>query len=417
VNDFAASRDRFPALSRLVDGRPAVYLDGPGGTQVPDSVIAAISGYLRAGGSNHDGPFVTSQYSDEITEEARKAMADLFNASEPAEIAFGQNMTSLTLSVSRAISHTWRSGDEVVVTRLDHDANVWPWVIAAREQDVTVRFADFDPATGVLSPDAVRAVITDRTRLVAVSHASNALGSIVDVAEVTAAAHEVGALAYVDAVHYTPHGIVDVQAVDADFLVASAYKFFGPHTGVLYGKRQWLESIEAVKIRPAPADPPGKWETGTQSFESLAGVTAAVDYLASLGTGSGRREALESGMGAIATYEQGLSARFLAGVAETPGIGLFGVPSPDGRTPTFAVSVAGVAPDEVAAMLGAIGIFVWSGHYYAVEVMTRLGVIDDGGLVRIGFVHYTTPEDVDLVIDALAAIADGRPVAGINPAV
>jgi cysteine desulfurase family protein (TIGR01976 family) len=394
-----------------------VYLDGPGGTQVPDSVIAAISGYLRAGGSNHDGPFVTSRYSDEVTEEARKAMADLFNASEPAEIAFGQNMTSLTLSVSRAISHTWRSGDEVVVTRLDHDANVWPWVIAARERGVTVRFADFDPATGVLSPDAVREVITDRTRLVAVSHASNAIGSIVDVAEVTAAAHEAGALAYVDAVHYTPHGIVDVQAVDADFLVASAYKFFGPHTGVLYGKRNWLESIEAVKIRPAPADPPGKWETGTQSFESLAGVTAAVDYLASLGTGTDRREALESGMGAIVTYEQVLSARFLAGVAETPGIELFGVPSPDGRTPTFAVSVAGVAPDEVAARLGAIGIFVWSGHYYAVEVMTRLGVIDDGGLVRIGFVHYTTPEEVDLVVDALAAIADGRSVAGINPAI
>lgn len=417
MSDFAAVRARFPALGRRVDGRPAVYLDGPGGTQVPEQVIAAISGYLRAGGSNHDGPFVTSHYSDQVTEDARGAMADVFNASGSDEIAFGQNMTSLTLSVSRAISRTWEAGDEVVVTRLDHDANVWPWVIAARDRDVTVRYADFDPATGVLSPDAVRDLITDRTRLVAVTHASNALGSIVDVAGVARAAHEAGALVYVDAVHYTPHGSVDVQALNADFLVASVYKFFGPHTGVLYGKRRWLESIDAVKIRPAPEDPPGKWETGTQSFESLAGVTAAVDYLASLGTGATRRESLASAMGAITDYESGLSARFLAGVAETPGVELHGVPAPDGRTPTFAVSVAGVPPDEVAARLGAIGIFVWSGHYYAVEVMTRLGVIDDGGLVRIGFVHYTTPAEVDLVVDALAAIAEGRSIAGINPAI
>jgi len=399
----------------MVDGRPAIYLDGPGGTQVPEQVIDAMAGYLRAGGSNHDGPFVTSRFSDEITQAARLAMADLFNASGPDEIAFGQNMTSLTLSVSRAISRAWKVGDEVVVTRLDHDANVWPWVIAARERGATVRYADFDPMTGVLSPDAVRAVITDRTRLVAVTHASNALGSIVDVAAVAAAAHEVGALVYVDAVHYTPHGSVDVAAIDADFLVASSYKFFGPHTGVLYGKRHWLESIDAVKIRPAPEEAPGKWETGTQSFESLAGVAAAVDYLAAFGEGEDRRAALVDAMGSIARYEQNLSARFLAGVAEIPGVELAGIDAPDGRTPTFAISVAGVAPAEVAAKLGAVGIFVWSGHYYAVEVMTRLGVIDDGGLVRIGFVHYTTPAEVEVVVKALMAVAEGASLEAVNP--
>jgi cysteine desulfurase family protein (TIGR01976 family) len=302
------------------------------------------------------------------------------------------------------------------VTRLDHDANVWPWVIAARDRGVIVRYADFDVETGVLSPDAVAGLITDRTRLVAVAYASNALGSVVDVGAIAEAAHAVDALVYVDAVHYTPHATIDVQAVDADFLVASAYKFFGPHTGVLYGKHRWLDSIEAVKIRPAPEESPGKWETGTQSFESLAGVTAAVDYLATLGSGESRREALVTAMGAVAAHEQALSVRFLAGVAESPGVTLYGIPAPDGRTPTFALSVAGVPPDEVAARLGAIGVFVWSGHYYAVEVMTRLGVIDDGGLVRIGFTHYTTPAEVDVVVDALAAVAAGRSPAELNPA-
>lgn len=415
MRDFEAAREQFPALRRRVEDRPAIYLDGPGGTQVPQAVIAAMSGYLEAGGSNHDGPFVTSRYTDEVSANARNAMADLFHAAGPDEISFGQNMTSLTLSVSRAISRTWEPGDEVVVTRLDHDANVWPWVIAAGERNAVVRYADFDPGSGVLAPDAVRAVLSDRTRLVAVTHASNALGTLVDVAAVSAAAHEVGALVYVDAVHYTPHGVVDVQAIDADFLVASAYKFFGPHTGILYAKRRWSEAIDAVKIRPAPEAPPGKWETGTQSFESLAGVTAAVDYLAALGTGEGRREALIDAMERIGEYEEQLSARFLAGVAETPGVEVHGVGSSQGRTPTFAVSVDGVHPDDVSAKLGEIGIFVWSGHYYAIEVMTRLGVIDDGGLVRVGFVHYSTPAEVDLVVDALGAVAAGTSLAGINP--
>jgi cysteine desulfurase family protein (TIGR01976 family) len=288
-------------------------------------------------------------------------------------------------------------------------------VIAAGERDAVVRYADFDPETGVLAPEAIRAALSDRTRLVAVTHASNALGTLVDVAAVSAAAHEVGALVYVDAVHYTPHGSVDVQAIDADFLVGSAYKFFGPHTGILYAKRRWSETIDAVKIRPAPDGPPGKWETGTQSFESLAGVTAAVDYLAALGTGEGRRGALTDAMGHIGEYEEQLSARFFAGVVETPGVEVHGVGTPHGRTPTFAVSVAGVHPAEVATKLGDIGIFVWSGHYYAIEVMTRLGVIDDGGLVRVGFVHYSTPTEVDLVVDALGAVAAGTSLAGINP--
>jgi cysteine desulfurase family protein (TIGR01976 family) len=272
-----------------------------------------------------------------------------------------------------------------------------------------VRKVDFDANAGCsLDPAAVAAVLGPKTRLVAVTHASNAVGTIVDVAAVTAAAREVGALVYVDAVHYTPHGSVDVQATGCDFLAASSYKFFGPHTGVLYGRYELVDQLEAVKIRPAPDEPPGKWETGTQSFESLAGVAAAVDYLAELGTGANRRAALRSTMGSTQQYEEGLSRRFLDGIAGVEGVTLYGQTGPTGRTPTFAVAVAGLSADEVAERLGEKGIFVWAGHYYALEVMSSLGVLDSGGLVRIGFVHYSLPEEVDIVVEGLARLAAGR---------
>ncbi len=405
MSDLPPVRNRFPALDRRQDGVPVVYADGPGGTQVPHEVIGAMSDFLAGGGSNLGGPFVTSEETGAVAHRARAAIADLVNASQPEEIAFGQNMTSMTLSLGRALARTWGPGDEIICTRLDHDANVSSWMVAAEEAGATVRLVDFDPTDGRLDPEVVAAAVTERTRLVAVTHASNAIGTVVDVAAITEAAHAAGALVFVDAVHYTPHGAVDVQAIDCDFLAASAYKFFGPHTGLLYGKLALMAQLEAVKIRPAPSEPPGKWETGTQSFESLAGVAAAVDYLASLGTGATRRSCLVDAMSRIREHERRLSSRFLDAIAPLDHVTLYGEPTPDGRTPTFAIAAARHTPAEVAEYLGRRGIFVWDGHYYALEVMRSLGVLDRGGLVRIGFVHYNTEAEVDRTVAALADIA------------
>jgi cysteine desulfurase family protein (TIGR01976 family) len=397
-------RPLFPALSRTQDGVPVAYLDGPGGTQTPRTVGAAMAAVLEAGVSNHGGDFVTSREGEAIVSAARRAVADLINAADSNEIAFGQNMTSLTFAVSRALARTWQPGDEIVVTRLDHDANITPWVMAAEERGVTVRWLDFVPEDGChLDHAALERLLTRDTRLVAVTHASNAVGTVVDVGQVVEAAHSVGATVFVDAVHYTPHGLVDVQALGCDFLVASAYKFFGPHTGFVYGRHELLAELAAYKVRPAPADPPGKWETGTQSFESLAGVVAAIDYLASLGAETpdmARRAALRSSMDVIGVYERELTDAFLAEAARRDFISVYG-PGGANRTPTFAVAVAGLSAEEVQRRLGKRGIFVWSGHYYAVEVMRRLGVLGSGGLVRIGFVHYNTPAELARLMEVL----------------
>lgn len=402
--DVDSVRSRFPALTRTEKGYPAAYLDGPGGTQAPEAVIEAMSRTLRHGVSNLGGGFGPSEDAGTISEAARAAMARFFGSS-PDEIAFGQNMTSLTFAVSRALARTWDSGDSIVLTSLDHDANFTPWEMAADDTGVHVRIAEFDTATGILDPDAVIDLIDGSTRLVAVCLASNALGSLVDVATITAAARSVGALVYVDAVHAGPHQLIDVGALDCDFLVASAYKFFGPHTGILYGKTEHLSALRAYKVRPAPSDPPEKWETGTQSFESLAGVTAAVDHIASLGKGDGR-DAVVSAFSAIGEYERSLGTRFLEGLADMPHVTLHGVPEMDDRrVTTFAVAVEGVHADRVAATMAERGIYVWSGHYYAVGVMDRLGVLDDGGLVRIGFCHYNTAEEVDRALEMLADLA------------
>jgi cysteine desulfurase family protein (TIGR01976 family) len=332
-------------------------------------------------------------------------MADLFSC-EPNEIAFGQNMTSLTFAVSRALAKTWNQGDAIVLTSLDHDANFTPWVRAASDAGIEVRVAEFDPATGTLDPAAIAGLIDERVRLVAVCLAANSIGTVVDVASVSAAAHEVGALVYVDAVHAGPHHLIDVRRLDCDFLVASAYKFFGPHTGILFGKLDHLASVEAYKVRPAPSDPPGKWETGTQSFESIAGVAAAVDHIASLGEPSAtRRQSLESAFSRIHDHETALSQRFLDGLAPLGRVRLYGVPEAgSGRVATFAIGVDGMRADTVAGSLTERGLYVWSGNYYAVNVMDRLGVDDQGGLVRIGFVHYNTVDEVDRVLEALAAL-------------
>jgi cysteine desulfurase family protein (TIGR01976 family) len=404
--DISAVRSRFPALSRSENGRPVAYLDGPGGTQVPAEVIAAMSHRLQAGTSNIGGAFGASREADSVVAAAREAMADLLGG-RPEEVVFGQNMTSLTFAVSRAMARSWGPGDEVVVTRLDHDANVTPWRLAASDRGATVRLVDFDPADGTLDLAHLEQVLGPRTRLLAVTAASNALGTVPSVREAADLAHGAGALVYVDAVHYAPHRLVDVAALGADFLACSAYKFFGPHTGVLWGRSALLEALEAYKVVPAPDSGPGKWETGTQSFESLAGVAAAVDYLASLGRVGTRRQRLMVAYTAIREHETALTGRFLAGVAGLPRVRLYGqtdLSRLGERTPTFALEVAGLSAEAAASRLGDQGIHTWSGDYYAVGVMEHLGVASRGGLLRIGFVHYNTAEEVDRVLEALAGL-------------
>lgn len=402
--DIDSVRSGFPALDRMQDGRVVAYLDGPGGTQVHGSVVDAMSRYMRRGGSNHGGHFVTSEETDSLVDGARSAVADLVGA-QPDEIVFGQNMTSLTYSFSRALSRTWDDGDNVIVTRLDHDANVTPWIQAANDAGVQVRFVDFDPGAGCsLDLGTLDQALDDRTTLVAFTHASNAVGTITEVEDIVSRAHAVGARTYVDAVHYAPHGLIDVRATDTDFLATSAYKWFGPHTGCVYGKSDILSEVAPYKLRPSPDTAPDRWETGTQSFESAAGLTAAIDYIASLGKGVSRRTRIISAYDAIAAHEASLSNRFLAGLSEMPHIDLYGRPEHSGRTPTFALEVAGHSSDAVAKALSDEGCFVWSGDYYAFEVMHRLDRAENG-LVRIGFVHYNTIEEVDRVLSLLSDFA------------
>lgn len=398
--DVQIARAAFPALERSQDGTPVAYFDGPGGTQVPESVIQAMQRPLYEGVSNLGGAFASSQLAEEITHEARKAGADLVGAVDPEEIVFGQNMTSLTFAMSRALARTWRPGDRIVVTGLDHDANVTPWRMAAADAGVAVDLVPFDLDDFRLHPEAFDQVLTDRTRLVAVTHASNAIGTIPDVADIAERAHAVGALVYVDAVHYAPHGPIDVAAIGADFLVASAYKFYGPHTGLLYGRRELLEDLVPYKVRPAPDRGAGRWETGTQSFESLAGVRAAVDYLASLGEGPDRRSAIVDGHARVSEHLDRLTERFFDGLDGH--VTLYGIRSVEDRTPTFAINVEDQDPSTVAQFLGTRGLYVWDGHYYAIEPMRRLGLLETGGAVRIGFVHTTTEAEVDRLLEALA---------------
>jgi cysteine desulfurase family protein (TIGR01976 family) len=386
-----------------------VYLDGPGGTQAPQRVIDAMSSYLIQGNSNLGGAFHTSRQADEVVLQARHAIKDFINARRSDEVVFGQNMTTLTFAVSRALARTWQAGDEIIVTRLDHDANISPWLMIAQDLGMTVRWLDFRQEDCTLAIDTLPDLLNERTRLLAVTYASNAVGSITDVKRVVQMARHVGALVYVDSVHYAPHGLIDVQDLDCDFLVSSTYKYFGPHTGVLYGKYELLDKLTAYKVRPSPAKPPGKWESGTQSFESLSGVTAAVEYLAEVGGSEGsRRERLVQAMTRTKRYEMGVSEHFLRGATGVPGLRVYGITdieSLENRTPTFAVSLEGFAPKLVAQRLGEQGIYVWDGDYYAVAVMERLGVLNQGGLVRIGFVHYNTHEEVDHVLAALTEIA------------
>jgi cysteine desulfurase family protein (TIGR01976 family) len=406
--DVNVCRRQFPGLARLVNGSPAAFLDGPGGSQVPQSVIDAVADCLAHRNANEGGSFATSREAGAVVDAARGAVADLLGAADPDEVVFGPNMTTLTFALSRALARTWHPGDEVVVTRLDHDANVTPWVLAAADAGATVRFLDIDPSDCTLRLDLLPTLLNERTRLVAVGLASNAVGTVNPAREVVAAARGVGALVFVDAVHAVPHRPVDVAALGADFLACSPYKFFGPHLGVLWGRRDLLERLPAYKVRPAPESGPGRWMTGTPSFEAIAGTRAAVDYLAGLGTGADRRAALATGYAAIRAHETALAAQFLDGLTRLHAWRVWGIADPariGDRVSTFGLTHRTRPAAEVASVLGAQGLFVWSGHFYAQGLVERLGLAP-AGMLRIGFIHYNTAGEVARTLDALAAVGD-----------
>jgi cysteine desulfurase family protein (TIGR01976 family) len=394
-----AVRARFPALKRGF-----AYFDAPGGTQACDAAIEAMARHLTDGTANAGGAFATSVETDQVSADAHAAMADLLGA-KPDEIAFGPNMTSLTFAVSRALAREWRAGDELIVTRLDHDANVSPWLQAAEDRGVTVRWLDFDPATGRWLLDDLAALLGPKTRLVALGAASNALGTLNPIAEACALVRErSNALTYIDAVQSVPHVPTDITAIGCDFLACSPYKFFGPHQGVL-----WMRSglaPRAYKVRPAGDDGARRFETGTPSFEGQAGVLGTIGYLEWLGSeadpaANSRRARLVAAMTAIAGYERSLGEHLLAGLATVPGLKLWGPPTMAGRVPTFSLMVAGHEPQAIARHLADRGMFAWAGHFYAVEAIDRLGLANEGGLLRVGLCHYSTTEEVDRLIAAL----------------
>lgn len=414
--DLSPLRVQFPALQETdQQGQPYVYFDGPAGTQVPQRVIDAIAHYLTWANANKGGQFITSRRSDELINGARLAMADFLNAASPAEIVFGVNMTTLTYSLSRAIARTMQPGDEIVVTRLDHDANISPW-LALEEQGIKIKWADFDVEDCRLDMAHLASLLTQRTKLVAVGYASNAVGTINPIEKIAILAHQVGALLWVDAVHYAPHGPIDVQTLGCDFLVCSAYKFFGPHVGVLWGRGELLEAIQPYQIRPANPSSPYKFETGTLHYEGLNGVTAAIDYLAEMGRTygqsfgadlpqyEGRRKELKQALQCIMAYERPLLGYLIEGLQAIPGITIHGITQPHHfaeRCPTVTFTRSGFSPRQIAAHLGQRGIFVWDGHYMAVSVTERLGVEQSGGMVRVGLVHYNTRAEIDRLLTVL----------------
>jgi cysteine desulfurase family protein (TIGR01976 family) len=406
--DTAWVRQQFPSLQTQVNGLAAAFLDGPAGTQVPRQVIDAIQNYLLHDNANTCGAFATSRRTDAMICGARQAMADFFNCA-PDEVSFGQNMTTITFALARAIGREMNPGDEVVVTTLDHDANVAPWR-ALEEKGVIVRQVDIRDADCTLDMDDLQRKLTKKTKLVALGYASNAVGTINPVAEIARLAHSVGALIFVDAVHYAPHGAIDVQALDCDFLACSPYKFFGPHMGTVYGKHEHLMRFTPYKVRPAPDALPDRWETGTQVQELIAGIAAAVEYLATLGRRHDPAAALDRRSALLAAYrvthehEMALLAKLLEGLQRIEGLRIFGITDPAKfaqRCSTVSIRQDGHTPTETAKFLGDRGIFTWDGNFYALNLTERLGVQATGGLLRIGLVHYNTAEEVDRLLAAL----------------
>lgn len=398
-------RARFPSLQRWQGGHPVAYFDGPGGTQVPREVADAVADYLLHHNANTHWAYPTSEETDAMLAEARRAAADLLNAT-PEEVAFGNNMTTLTFHLSRALARGWAAGDEVIVTELDHHANVAPWREVARERGLVVRTVRMDPATGTLDWDDLARAFTPRTRLLAIGAASNALGTVNDVEAATRLAHAHGALCFVDAVHFAAHGVIDVQAWACDFLACSAYKFYGPHVGILYGRRALLESLDVPRLEPAPNDAPERLETGTLNHEGIVGTGAAIDFLASLApaTGGTRRARLTTALGALHARGDALVARLWHGLAAVPGVTLYGVAPGGHRTPTVIFTVAGRTSTAVARQLVPHGIFASNGDFYATTVIERLGQAANG-VVRAGCACYTTEDEVDRLVHAVAEIA------------
>jgi cysteine desulfurase family protein (TIGR01976 family) len=408
--DPARLRALFPPLQREIAGRPALFLDGPGGTQVPTMVTAAMREYLERSNANLGGLFATSRETGELTQATRAATAAFLNAESPDEISFGQNMTSVTFAASRAIAREWKPGDEAVVTTLDHDANVAPWMQAAEDRGASVRLLHCEKTDCSLSPGKLAALLSPRTRLVALTCASNAVGTIPDLRPLIDAAHAVGALVYLDAVHYAPHAPIDVRALGCDFLACSAYKFCGPHLGILWGRKALLEALRPYKVRPASSAPPGKMETGTQNFEAIAGLRACLGYFGSMGGGGDplSRLSLSHAMALIREHEAGLSRHFLTGVAGIRGARVHGIADPGRvteRTPTFGLTIDGLDPRAAAERLGERGVFSWSGHFYAVGLVEELGLADKGGLLRLGFAHYNTLDEVERTLEELRIFA------------
>ncbi|HEY9152968.1 MAG TPA: cysteine desulfurase-like protein [Anaerolineales bacterium] len=413
--DLSAIRSQFPSLNR-----PAIFFDNPGGTQIAKQSLDRINKYLLECNANHEGAFATSIASDAVLDEAHLAMADFYNAASPEEIIFGNNMTTLTLHISRSISREWKEGEEIVVTRLDHDANVTPWVLAAQDRGVKVNWVDFDVEDGTLKLDDLQKALKRKPRLLAVGYASNSLGTINPVAKIVKMAHDAGTLVYIDAVQYAPHGAIDVQKLDCDFLISSSYKFFGPHCGILYGKHDLLEKLLAYKVRPATNHLPGKFETGTQNHEGIAGVLGAVEYFEWIGKEfgddkslvdySGRRLELKKAMNAIHAHELEVSRALLFGLQAVPGLTIFGLTDPnrlDERVATYSFRLKNMPPRKVAEELAEQNIYVWDGNYYAINVTERLGLEDKGGMVRVGAAHYNTLNEVERLKTALIDVSKG----------
>ncbi len=390
-------------------------MDGPAGSQVPERVIRAIVRYLSETNANHGGRFITSRESDAMLQRAHAAVADFLGSAAPQSVVFGANMTTLTLAFSRALARTWRPGDEVIVTRLDHDANFSPWVLAARDAGVTVHVVSFHPEDCTLDLDQLRARLSPRTRLVAVGCASNAVGTINPVRDICRWAHDVGAQVYLDAVHYAPHALLDVADWGCDYLACSAYKFFGPHVGILWGRAELLEELPAYKVRPAADTLPERWMTGTQNHEGIAGVLEAVEYLADLGRrfapqAPDRRSAIAAAFDEIVHYERQLCRRLIEGLAALADVRVWGITDAarfDQRVPTVSITHRRLAPIELADYLAERGIFAWHGNFYALELSESLG-LEPAGLVRLGLLHYNTTGEVDRCLEALAALESTR---------
>ena len=399
-------RSDFPALTRAVNGRVPAFFDGPAGSQVPRRVIDAVSDYLAYHNANTGGDFATSRESDSIIESARVRVAAFLGAGSPREIVFGANMTTLTFALSRSLRRTWQPGDEVIVTDLDHQANVAPWRLAAEDAGARVLTVPFDPESCTLDLATYERLLSPRTRLVAVGYASNAVGTVTDVARVAELARDAGALSFVDAVHYAPHGSIDVQALGCDFLACSAYKFFGPHVGILHGREQHLAELEPYRVPPASNEVPGRWETGTLNHEGIAGTAAAIEWIAGLaGDEGGMRERIVAGMKVIEELERPLFRSIREGLLAIPGARIHGPPDDHPRTPTLALTLEGHSPATLARRLAENGIYVWAGDFYASSVIDRLGLREAGGVVRIGLAPYNTQEEVDRLLAVVAETA------------